>query len=586
MNTMNLLKIIKWAAVQTACLTMVFSPVAYGLEAEKLSKAQLSAYVQEFGLDQKTTLGEFWQKSKAYYPGHMYKEIEAFVQQNKNVEMPQIEVSSSKSTDGAEVPVLQLTQNGKTNRIQFFSDKQKWAKVDNTALSAADLERPDDVYKRMVANDIKVKNQYDKLITQSQGQEKVLTADQLIQEKDLARFTGFPRVNPVMWKSLSLEQRASYIIKMRFMYMSAQKVLETEDSKPSAKNFIELLIGGHDAFAQKKSKPAVKLAENCIVAGYIGAEDYRVDDKGIKRKVCSLDKAQSLYDGATPPNHVRYANIECINQGNNFRACNPIQYGFPNGKPICVDQNKASFQSATHRDNACDSASPLSSAKLVMNFNGKDYSNVMPPSKRQKLIEDDQRASEFKYSKDFINGILLHKDSLKSGGDTAIADMFTKGIWSAELDKELVSIQQAYENEINKAIDSCHKNIALKQVDKNQKGACDQLHRRWLFTEKFVADLRSKACPEPSKYVGAYDDKEAITGSAKTEINKKQLADNDGSGMCKCPEGEVISFKGQCKSKSVVVVPPVTKEKTPAEVVDKSCPIGTIGFKAGKTVFG
>lgn len=580
---MNLLKLIRWAAVQTACLTMVFSPLAYGLEAEKLSKAQLNAYVQEFGLDQKTTLGEYWQKSKAYYPGHMYKEIEEFVQQNKNVEMPQIDVSSSKSTDGAEVPVLQLTQNGKTKRIQFFGDKQKWAKIDNTSLSAADLERPDDIFKRMVANDIKVKNEYDKLMTQPQGQAKVLSADQVVQGKDLARFNGFPRVNPVMWKSLSTEQRAGYIIKMRFLYMSAQKVLETEESKPSAKNFIELLLNGNNAFAEKKSKSSAKLAENCIVAGYNGAEDYRVDEKGIKRKVCSLDKAQSLYDGATPPNYVRSANIDCISQGNNFRACNPIQYGFPNGKAICVDQNSAGFQSATHRDNICDSASPLSSAQLVMNFNGKDYSNVMPASKRQKLIEDDQRASEFKYSKDFISGILLHKDQNKSD-DGTVSDMFTKGIWSAALDKELVGIQQAYENEINKAIDSCHKNIALKQVDTRQKGACDQLHRRWLFTEKFIADLRSKACPQDSKYIGAYDSGETLTLSAKTEINKKQLPDADGKGMCKCADGEVTSFKGQCKTKSVVVVPPVINEKSPAEVVEKSCPSGTINFKAGKTV--
>ena len=90
------INLLKWTAVQAACLTMVFSPLAYGLEAEKLSKQQLNTYVQEFGLNQKITLGEFWEKSKAYYPGHMYSEIEAFVQQNKNVEMPQVEVSSSK----------------------------------------------------------------------------------------------------------------------------------------------------------------------------------------------------------------------------------------------------------------------------------------------------------------------------------------------------------------------------------------------------------------------------------------------------------------------------------------------------------
>ncbi len=586
---------VKWSAAHAACLTMVFAPVAYGLEAEKLSQQQLTSYVQEFGLNKKTTLGEFWQKSKAYYPGHVYKELEAFVQLNKNLEMPQIELTTSKSTNGDEVPVLQVSQNGKTNRIQFFGENQKWAKLNNTNLSAADLERPEDIFKRMVANDIKFKTEYDQLGKKSQGESKVLTAEQISQEKDLARFQSFPRVNPVMWKSMTFEQRASFIVKMRLMYMSAQQVLDSAESKTnektSSKNFLQILLGADAYAASKEVKTKLgkvtvsEYAKNCIVAGYNGAEGERVDAKGIKRKVCSLDVAQKMYDGATPPNYVRNANIDCISSGNNFRACNPAQYGFPNGKPICIDQNKAEFQTATHRNNICDNASPLSSAKLVMEFAGKDYSNVMPASKRQKMIEDDQRTSEFKYTKDFVQGILLHTDEKNNSGDKTISDMFKNGVWSLELDKQLVEIQQSYEVEINKAIESCHQNVALKQVDKNQKGACDQLHRRWLFTEKFIADLRSKACPEKSVYIGAYDKDEVITESKKSEINKKQLSDSDGKGLCKCADGETTSFKGQCKgAPAVAIVPPIVSEKKLPDVIDKSCPSGAINFQPGITV--
>src|SRR3989344_4458851 len=610
---MRVLKLTKWMTVHLAWLTMTISPVAFGYEAENLSKQQLQQYINEFGLNKKTTLGEFWNKSKAYYPGYMYREIEAFVQQNKNLEMPQMTVSSSKTTNGTEVPMLQLSQNGKIQTIQFYGEKDKWAKLNNAVLSMADLERPSDLFARVTANDIRLKKEFDSLQSQANGKptSKNMTPNQKKMTADLGRFEGFPRVTPYLWKSMTLQQRASYIVKMRLMYMSALEVTKHLEPQKAAKTFLELLMGA-EAYAQKPVVNAKKLertaiksknttvttrsgktvnipesAKACIVAGYVGAEGVGSNVHGSGRKVCSLDTALGLYEGTNAPSYVREANNTCIKtHGSTARACNPMQYSFPKGEPLCIDQIKTEFQDATTRNGLCDLASPLSSAKMVMEFNSKNYENVMPDSARQKIIEDDQKLSEFQYTKDFIEGMLKQSDN---GRNKKLFDIFTKGVWDEDLDKELVQIQSVYEQETNRAIAACRENIEKLHVDTKQKPACDQLHRRWLFTEKFISEIRSKACPSDSTYIGAYAKDESMVQSGviatdtegksltKTELNKRQLTDPKGKGLCKCnADGSTADFGGQCKSNAAVVPPAVAVEKeSPAPVIDKSCPSGT-----------
>lgn len=619
---MNILKQLQWVAAHLSWLTMVFSPVALGAEAEKLSKQQLAQMIQEFGLNKKSTVGEFWQKSKAYYPPHIYQELEQFVKLNPNLEMPAFEVSSAKATDNSEIPVLQSTQNGKTNRIQFFGKKDNWAKFNNQVLSEADLERPDDIFKRLMANDIKVKKEYDALAKKAQGPiaKKTMSKESMQQMRDFSRFKGFPTITPMMWSSMTLEQRAGHIVKMRMMHMTAQKVLATSSGKPTSKNFMELIFG-NDAYAQAPAPTpvvAVKTADapkdnrknrvsktsggkrinipdsakTCIVAGYVGAEGIGDNSNGKNRRLCSLDIALGMYDAVGAPSYVREANNDCTNtNGKSSRACNPMQYSFPEGKPICVDQNDAELQTATHREGKCDKASPLSSSALAMEFNGKDYSNVQPATVRQKMIEEDQRKTDFAMTKDFIAGILKHGDKNRN---SKLLAMFQDGKWDAELDREMVSMQQVYEDEVNRAIKSCHENVALMQADSQQKGACDQLHRRWLFTEKFVAEFRSKACPDGSAYIGAYAKDEQMTGSTvvvaknslgddvtKTALNKRQLEDSVGTGLCKCTtDGKSTSFKGKCEVPAVIVPPLLPldpKEANGQKVTSReACPGGTL----------
>ena len=67
---------VRWTAIHLACLTMVFSPVAMGREAEALNEKVLQMYLQEFGLTgKKVTLGEFWEKTKNYFPPFVHKDL-------------------------------------------------------------------------------------------------------------------------------------------------------------------------------------------------------------------------------------------------------------------------------------------------------------------------------------------------------------------------------------------------------------------------------------------------------------------------------------------------------------------------------
>lgn len=64
-------KPIKWMAAYLSYLTMILTPVAMGKEAESLNKNNLQQIIKEFGLDKKTTVGDFWGKSKGHLPDSM-----------------------------------------------------------------------------------------------------------------------------------------------------------------------------------------------------------------------------------------------------------------------------------------------------------------------------------------------------------------------------------------------------------------------------------------------------------------------------------------------------------------------------------
>ncbi len=601
---MKLNNLFKWSAAHVAWLTMAMSPVAMGAEAEKLTKQKLAQYVQEFGLNKKTTLGQFWEKSKVYYPGYVYKELEAFVQQNRNLEMPEFIVSSGKASDGSEIPNLQLVQNGRVNSIQFFEQKNKWAKFNNTVLSVIDLQRPEDIFTRLKANDIRLKNEADVLQKKNQsstGASKLKNQSDM--QKDFARFNGFPRVTPQLWKSLTPIQRAGFFVNIRLLWHDAQKVLDTvpvsklkKDGKSSSAEFIfnslfaeavakspngtEVMPPPTKGSAVKpgakplpvapsvpttasstKSSQQVYDAKSCIVAGYVGVYDTVNNSNGEDRPGCSVDLAIKRYqDRETKSGKVASiadANKWCVDNNKNstdFIACNPIVYGYPSGSPACANKLDKSFQTATHFNQGCDKQSPLNNTKVPL-FPDKDYSNIMPPDKRIAMIEADQKEQGFILTKNFLEGVLK-----SDGKDKPMLAAFQKGEWTKDLDDELVRIQNAFEGEIDGAIKTCEADIKYKN-ERNQKGACDQLHRRWLFTEKFLNPIRAKMCAQGTSYAGPFDKVSAIDANSQLCLcnsDKKTMVPLGKLAIDRCPsiEGQLSTFPPVKAAEDLAVVCP------------------------------
>lgn len=606
------IKPIKWMAVYLSCLTMVFSPVALGKEAEELTQNNLQRIIKEFGLNKKITLGEFWQNSKAYMPRYIYKDLENFVKENRNLQMPEVTLDVAKAVDGNEVPVVRFSQNGKIQSVQFYGEENKWAKFNSVVLSATDLARVDDAFKRIESSDIRIKTEADKY-RKSKLLKQQYSAEQMkINEykKDFSRFNGFPRITPQMWKSLTKEQRAGFLVKMRLMWMNARKVLATDsnlnvtsdNSNEAAvlNNFYKIILG-QKAYAKTKAgkitpSAAVKVngttvktkqgkvvyipydAKSCVVAGYIGAYGKVSNVNGLNRDGCSIELAVATYKSNENLKFVQEANDFCAAQKSTQVACNPIIYGFPNGDPACIDRRSPEYQQATHfssssNNQTCDGKSRLSSSDEIIKFNDKDYSKIQPREKQIAAIEADQKKDDYALTQSYIKGVLTKRDPI-------MLALLEKGEWNLALDEELVRIQSQFEQEIERAIKTCEADITGKH-EKNQKQACDQLHRRWLFTEKAIANLRDKACVKPALYIGNYatgEDFSSDSAKEKNVLNKKTI-DEKGTALCGCPSGKFVNFAQLCEVEaSKSESEPESKQEAMPDVLLCDKPEGIAGF--------
>ncbi len=590
----SITKCLSWSAAHVAWMTMAFSPVAMGKEAEKISQQMVQNSVNELGLNKKITLGEFWEKSKNLFPASVQEDFAGYIAENKNLVMPEVTVKSSKATDGTMVPVLQTNSDGKIKSMQIFGEKDKMAKLDKIIFTQQDVERVYDMFLRYQASDVKLQKetaaykaaQFRKAVGQTTKSEMT---------KDFERFEGFPRVTPQLWKSMSKEERANYIVTMRLMWQSAQKVLNPASKKGSAMNFFEKihnLVTGEYAWAKKVSAkspasvPASKKSQSssaaqsegdgdnrCVVAGYIGeyVSGLKTFTKNNSR-ACSVDRAIEL----TQSESVKKADSACKSaKGATFVACNPVIYGYPGGEPACLSKSSAEFVDATHwsssqtNSDTCDGKSRLNSNPDVVKFPGKDYSKIMPREKQLDAIELDQKAENYALTKNFLNGVLKSKDQ-----DLAAA--FGKDQWSKNLDDTLVDIQSEFERDINSSMEICKARAGIAQPDPRQKGACDQLHRRWLFTERSIAKLRDKACDPQAQYIGKYDDKDSVEAAkVKTDLNKKKV-ENNGAGLCECkvPPGKKVAFGEKCQIRgpvSEIEAPPACGKDAVLSPDNKSC---------------
>lgn len=610
-----LLRSLHWSAAMMSCFTMTFSTVAMGEEATRLSAQQVQNRMRDYGIGrQSMTLGQFWDKTKKQLPGQIYQQLEPYVKANRNMAMPDIVLSSAKGPDGKQIPVLTLTDSkGKTTTIQLIGEDKKAIRYNGISITRNELLNFQGALSKIEASDAKLRRENDKLRERAVALENEPTAAASAKitemyKKDFSRFRGLPRMTPQLWASMKPFERAEFIVTQRLLWQEATKVNALfPQQKPvvpkgkgrngAAIEQFYRVIFGEDAQAQGRVRadiPADTAAarrlrnspfnsQNCIVAGYIGRYDRVTNDRNTNVPGCSAETAIAEYrtqatqpGGANPYAATVVAANEACSQRNqgprqDYIACNPIIYGFPNGSPACINRQSPEYQRATHFDSpnanpTCDGMSRLTTdaIKTAMPFTGADYSNVSPRGSQIALIEADQRQTQYEATRAYLEGVLRHKDSALATAFAAVAPapgqpLPTTATWTSALDEELIRIQTQFEEQIQTAITSCERDLAANagyRHEPNQRLACDQLHRRWLFTERFVERFRRLACIDGSRYVGAFENDETswVNGEStdRTRFNKKSLnADGtvtggsaaDAQGLCECPAAQATAVE-------------------------------------------
>lgn len=543
---MNFKNIPKWILTQLSVATMVFMPVAQGRAAEKqqqeISKAMVQNAVIEMGLNKSMTYGEFFQKNKDKYPLRLQKELAPYFAQFANSPMPQFDVGSVKGSDGQTYPTLRISQNGQLYNVQFFGEKERYAKFNNTTLTEVDLINFDDAVNRVIAGDAKLRQQLEPNATSKKSESK--------------SFNGFPEINKESWVKLTPEQRAGYVISMRLLYNDAHGVLlalaKNKKTKKGKKfSYLESFLG-QEAIAQdkgsiadpitthfpdsdpeilKKTEVEIKPSasnnyglDSCLVAGYV--TKYEGGVCKYKEMVKNYTDVNSL---------ARKAYESC---GENKIACNPLVFGAPGGKPICLDRkNNADVQIATHYSGPCERNNHTNSEIEFLNnkkLNKKgryDNSNVKLTAQQiEAIAKKEQSDAMYKATKDYLAGVLQFKNK-------DLYDLFMSNKPNDDVIKELLQIKNNFDSEIKQGTEACKAaSENKKDPEKNFWGACDQLQRRFIFVAEYL-----------SQNPGCLD---------KKPVNDKTL-------KCSCGEGQdEVAPGSECKVKPV---PPVVV----------SCPEGT-----------
>ncbi len=581
---MNFKNLIRWSLAKLSVVTMVMMPVAQGHAAEKaqqeISKAMVQNAIVEMGLNKPMTYGEFFKKNKNKYPPRLQKQLAPYFNKFSKVAMPQFIVDTAKGSDGKIYPVLRISQNGELHNVQFFGETERYAKFNNTNLTEVDLINYDDMLVKLSAGDAKL---YQQVRTPATATKKPIT--------------GLPVITKQAWSKMTTMDRANYIVGMRSLWEESRKVLVEQEKVNSKKgksrkkfSWLNSLIFqaseaqvppppsnitaeeveyDEDTSTTTPITSATPTTNTCLVAGYIS----RYTNKG----VCSIKNIILEQD---PDSVIKKSNDQCKNQGANFYACNPLIYGTPNGQAACINSRSAEFQKATwwqaDSGESCDAKSRLTNNQINIagNIKSRDYYKTAA-NQAEALALQEQEKENFKLSRDLINGLLQFKGmkALTTKNDPLSADVF----------EAIKLIQINFNEDIKKARASCSSQVMNKN-EKNFWGACDQLHKRFLFIAQVLEQTPS--CENAGKDSKldkdtllcscdpASTDGKPVSPGSKCEVKAPPVAPTTCNAACDATKQtcEKEGDKFVCKDKPVV--PPVTTQDCDVDCgPGKSCKI-------------
>jgi len=493
---MKAFNVLKWGTVWISTWTMLMSPVALGVEAKRVSKQQIQVVMEQLGLNKQITLGEFYKKNKHLFPPRIQKEVQPFMSAFKNQLMPKIEVTSSKSTMGEEIPSIRVSQGSELINIQWFGESEKMFKFQNTNISEIDVINFSDMFVRILAGDEKFRKQ-----TQAKSAAKSVANPK------------YPDISKAEWQSMTAYDRANYVVNLRQLWQDAREVLRAKaalkkNSKTSDyfieknKYFFELFFGQKVEAAKKvvlagktTNNNGASAGESCIVAGYVAK--YESSRGG---QVCTHKVIDSAYANKDNSLYLKAKEVCASNPGKPI-ACNPYVFGTPNGVPTCVTPSLASqsFQQATHWDGPCDSMSRLSKTEISLVKSNKkqgryeDGNRIKSDAEIKELTNTEQGAENYKLTEDYLLGILKFRGKVNS--DTQ--SLFDKDVITDEILEQIKLDKKAFDSEIFEATQSCKlesnaSKLSKRNHESNYWQACDQLHRRYLFVNELFASKCGK----------------------------------------------------------------------------------------------
>jgi hypothetical protein len=509
MKQFRAVSFLKWIMVGASTFTLLTSPVAMGAEAKRLSKAQLQQTIEKMGLNQSITMGEFYEKNKHLMSQLVQNELEPVFMANKNVKMPDVEVTSSKNTLGEEVPTIRLSQEGELVNVQWFGERNKLAKIQNTTLNETDVVNFNDIIVRLSAADEKFRKQLD-----SGKPPKAYKS------------VKYPDVSRLEWMSMSAYDKANYIVNLRLLWEDSVKVLAAKEKlapakgkkqKKTSQNFFEqnkyffalltgfeaeavegIVIGGgtagtptDDNSRSVTDSNATLSGQYCIVAGYVAR--YKPGSR-----ICDKNTIDATYSNR---NNNMYSKSKEVCSASNQIACNPYIYGFKaDGTPNCVSPDISStspFQTASHWNGLCESGTNKLSVSEVQILRDTTKSrgryedgNLKSEAERREAVRAEQETGQYALTDKYLLSIL--KFNGKAADKT---NSIFEGTFTDEMLEQVKISKGIFDNEIKAASDTCayesQKSVSAdRRPEKNYWGACDQLQRRFLF----VTELFAKKC--------------------------------------------------------------------------------------------
>lgn len=601
--------------------TMVFSPVASGLQAKsqfnRITQDQIKSMLIDLGLNKKSTYGQFWDRTKHMYPAQVYAEVEAYFKTQPSTVMPAFEVTYTQNAKGEKVPTIKITDRGQTYNLEIIGELNEWARVNQVSLSESDLTRLKPAIEKLSPGSTKLET-YRKDFARFEGFPRMTPqAWRTLKPEERAAYIVKMRLlwfearrvieaNQPEARVLPLQKKpkktSSYeeLLKMVFgaeaqaAQTAAGRRTETERQNAGRKakresdfTRTELLLENNYGAPCKPDKAAFT-GDGCIVAGHVSpANAYSLTYNStspttltcgcnydtVVRQKAPVDssnegigyKAQQEKLNAACAANSKYmtktASIPNASQGQ-WIACQTDIYSFDpeDGSPFCIHTMSTSFQRATAFDTKGLKNATLETCDQQARLNKSEYNPLGTTAQNQARTEAEQADGDYLETKKYLDGMLKAKNM----GVNVDLILAPRAKHAEAIDDFLVNTQKAFEREINSAIKLCM--AGGSKHEPNHGAACEQLHRRWLFTEKFLAQYRQKACIDGSTYIGSYEKDEKIMSSkevqlgskkiSKTALNKMTLAELKDQPVCKCEgrESKQVALGQKCTSGPDVVM--------------------------------